>query len=181
MDERLRELEEEFWKPDADLRDLLERAFEYGLIEGEDHMKKDPFARKYEELGVNHNTIRNNAKEIVRLLSEDPNVDMMLVAWHYAEVRVRAVACGIPSKKLTAEFCEKVLEQVSRHHDAETGITWDVLDFWINKFKKDLMGWEDTDDRKTVVACTCDCGDSEGNCTGLCQAPDPQGSGEGSV
>lgn len=137
-DERLRELEREYWRAGGDVRDLLERAFEYGLIEGKE-VNADPHKKLYDKLGINHAIVREHARDLVEIINEDPKIKWVYFGWHHDDVRMQAVQCGIPEKKITPEFCDNVLWNTRRKHDAGIGVNWDVLDFWIMEDKEDLL------------------------------------------
>ena len=50
--------------------------------------------------------------------------DQIAIIWNIDDVKGRA-------PDLTDDECRQVLELVERKHDANIGVNWDVLDYWI--------------------------------------------------
>lgn len=56
--------------------------------------------------------------------------DWMAEWWHIDDVQGQAENMG---EELTDEECRDVLSMVSRKHDCQYGINWDVIDYWIER------------------------------------------------
>jgi hypothetical protein len=164
-DQRILDLVDEAYGNDPDILGILERAFEYGLIEGEDHRKKDPHFKEYQELGIVPAVIRNSHKELIRLMNSDPKVRAVYIGWTYEDIRMQAKEEGWCQRDITDEMCERVLYSVMKHLDSSLGVTWDTISSALGYAQEDLHP------KTKHIACTCDCGDDDGNCTGLCQSP----------
>ena len=73
-------------------------------------------------------TAKEHIRQLQRNYKED---DVLAVAiWGAENVRCRASDDGIG---LTDEQVEDVLSYVDNKQDANLGITWDTLDFWIER------------------------------------------------
>lgn len=45
--------------------------------------------------------------------------------------------CDEGEDRITEDQARKVLEMMERHHDANEGITWNVVDHWIDRVKNE--------------------------------------------
>jgi len=85
-----------------------------------------------ESVRVSRRTIMTTAKEYIdRLQRFYKDDDVLAIAiWCADDVRARA---GDMDIELTDEQVDNVLSYVENKQDANLGITWDTLDFWIEK------------------------------------------------
>ena len=51
--------------------------------------------------------------------------------WHLEDVSGRSRY--YPDIEFTDDFCKEVLEACVLNHDAQQGINWDMIDFWIEE------------------------------------------------
>ena len=56
------------------------------------------------------------------------------IKWHIDDVKATAERMGITSGHMTDEDAEEILEIVERRHDANTGISWDVIEAHIDDY-----------------------------------------------
>lgn len=91
------------------------------------------FDEQYEKYGISAEDARNNWSEILRVLSNDPSIPAIARFWHNDDVNYWANNNCEFNRTLTAEECQEVLQRVSDKFDAESGINWDVIDFWIEE------------------------------------------------
>lgn len=61
----------------------------------------------------------------------NPLPDFITVEWRVDDVRERAGVLGV---ELSLDEQRQVLQRVDRHHDANIGICWDVIDNHIDDF-----------------------------------------------
>lgn len=54
------------------------------------------------------------------------------VHWSVSDVRSR-------KEGLSDEMARHVLEEVKKNHDAELGISWDLIDYWISELYGDVI------------------------------------------
>lgn len=57
------------------------------------------------------------------------------ISWHIDDVLWRAKDQGV---KITRKEASQVLELMLRKHDANMGISWETIDFWIDEVKGGL-------------------------------------------
>ncbi|MCK5612703.1 hypothetical protein KAR91_63105 [Candidatus Pacearchaeota archaeon] len=55
------------------------------------------------------------------------------IRWHISDVR-NVLADYFAGVTLTDDECFEVLKSVEKHHDAETGVNWDNIEFHIEHF-----------------------------------------------
>jgi len=72
----------------------------------------------------------------------DPN--WLAEWWHTSDVESQAESMG---EKLTEEECRDVLAYMSRKHDCNIGINWDVIEHWIDYV---------VEDRPPTKCCICE-------------------------
>jgi hypothetical protein len=60
--------------------------------------------------------------------------DWIAIWWHVDDVIARD---GDEDSDLTPDECRKVLEFADDAHDAEEGINWSVLGYWIDEIKSE--------------------------------------------
>ena len=67
------------------------------------------------------------------LLKELRNRDYALSAWCSADVLHRAKETD---KECTEEDAKHICNEMDRKHDANLGITWDTIDYWLDELEK---------------------------------------------
>lgn len=76
--------------------------------------------------------MKDSVHDIVDKISEDPESDYILIAWHIDDVRSRE--CYIRDTEisvLTDRQCRDILKCVKRSFDASYGISWETFDTYI--------------------------------------------------
>lgn len=169
-DQRIKDLETEFYRAGTDIEDLLERAFEYGLMEpSPDHTEN-----RYRALGIDPIVARNNYIELIRTFIHDPKCQVFGPIWQYADIAMRCHEIGIPQHMMTDDVVDDIAHRLTKQHDAEIGINWDTIDYWCGVKKDELYAAKK--EQKDGTIRRCNCGHSlSGDCDGSCTAPDPQG------
>ena len=57
--------------------------------------------------------------------------DIMYVSWHTDDIRERA--SDRKKRKPSIKRCRNILQQMSRRHDCNVGINWDVIDYYLDE------------------------------------------------
>lgn len=70
---------------------------------------------------------------IGRLNAYDPNEVVAVAIWCVEDVLERAKERGI---KVSKEQAEEILDEIDRKQDASLGISWDIIDAYLDDFKK---------------------------------------------
>lgn len=72
-------------------------------------------------------------EEVIHRLDINPSPEYAVAIWCVDDVLVRAKEIGIP---LTNEQAEAVIRSVDHKQDCTMGISWDVLDVYIEHYFK---------------------------------------------
>lgn len=105
-------------------------------IEQKGDVSLDSFPVAYGIIGVNTELLRKHWKEIIRLMCSDPQIPAVFIKWEYDDVRHVGIEMNIAEATAWSDgFCEDVLFEARKHHDPNTGINYEVIEFWINELK----------------------------------------------
>ena len=81
------------------------------------------------------------ANEVVKLFGDEPPNEVMAlpdtisINWEIDDVRSRNE--DNDGDELSDDQCRLVLEKIKNNHDANIGVNWEVIDFWIEQILKD--------------------------------------------
>jgi len=77
-------------------------------------------------------------EELKKLMEEDKNT--IRLVWSIDDIKgIDAEREDQTIEPLTDEECRKVLQEVERHHDAEVGVNWEVLEYWVDEVRTERI------------------------------------------
>ena len=82
------------------------------------------------------NKIMESIKPAVEQMVEKEFADCCMVSWHVEDIH-----CCIEDREMDVEVSDKeaaeILEWIERKHDANIGVNWDVIEYYIEEFVKE--------------------------------------------
>lgn len=97
-------------------------------------MIHDGIVERYEGFGISPTVLRENYSEIIRLMNNDSEIPAIFIKWTIADINDCALRMA-PSVKLNKHQCESVLYYLQKYRNCETGITWNIIEYWIGFIK----------------------------------------------